>query len=95
MSGAEAGLRRARSTSSTACKEGEVAFTSSIATALRRHGPAIVSAALTSIPEALKRRSTTYDGSISGALVKLFENSPEGFDPDDLVPRCKISIWCH
>src|SRR5690606_21708588 len=48
----EAGLRMARNTSSTAWKAGEVAFTSSIATALRRHGAAIVSAALTSLAEA-------------------------------------------
>lgn len=45
----EAGLRMARNTSSTAWKAGEVEFTSSIAAALRRHGPPIVSAALTSI----------------------------------------------
>ncbi|WP_198148416.1 ParB N-terminal domain-containing protein, partial [Elstera litoralis] len=39
----EAGLTIARSTSSTAWKPGEVTFTSSIATALRRHGDAVVS----------------------------------------------------
>jgi hypothetical protein len=48
----EAGLTMARNTSSSAWKAGEVAFTSSIAAALRRQGPAVVSAALTSIAEA-------------------------------------------
>lgn len=85
----EAGLRMARNTSSSAWKAGEVAFTSSIATALRRHGPAIVSAAMTSIAEAYEGRSLTYGASIFGALVKLFANPPEGFDPDDLVPALR------
>lgn len=85
----EAGLRMARNTSSSAWKAGEVAFTSSIATALRRHGPAIVSAALTSIAEAYEGRSLTYGASIFGALIKLFANPPEGFEPDDLVPSLR------
>lgn len=85
----EAGLRMARNTSSTAWKAGEVAFTSSIAVALRRHGPPIVSAALTSIAEAYEARPLTYGASIFGALIKLFANPPEGFDPDDLVPTLR------
>jgi hypothetical protein len=86
---AEAGLKMARNTSSTAWKAGEVAFTSSIATALRRQGAAIVSAALTSLAEAYEGHSLTYGASIFGALVKLFANPPEGFDPDDLVPTLR------
>ena len=82
----EAGLRIARNTSSVAWKAGEVAFTSSIATALRRHGPAIVSAALTNIAEVYEGRALTYGASVFGALIKLFANPPESFDPDDLVP---------
>jgi hypothetical protein len=85
----EAGLRMARNTSSTAWRAGEVAFTSSIATALRRHGPAIVSAALTSVAEAYEGRPLTYGASIFGALIKLFANPPEDFDPDDLVPTLR------
>lgn len=85
----EAGLRMARNTASTAWKAGEVAFTSSIAAALRRHGPPIVSAALTSIAEAYEARPLTYGASIFGALIKLFANPPEGFDPDDLVPTLR------
>lgn len=85
----EAGLRMARNTASTAWKAGDVAFTSSIATALRRHGPPIVSAALTSIAEAYEGQALTYGASIFGALIKLFANPPEGFDPDNLVPTLK------
>lgn len=85
----EAGLRMARNTSSTAWKAGDVAFTSSIATALRRHGAAIVSAALTSLAEAYEGRPLTYGASIFGALIRLFANPPEGFDPDDLVPTLR------
>lgn len=85
----EAGLSMARNTSSTAWKAGEVAFTSSIATALRRHGPAIVSAALTSIAEAYEGRPLTYGASIFGALTKVFANPPESFDPDDVVPTLR------
>jgi hypothetical protein len=85
----EAGLRMARNTSSTAWKAGEVAFTSSIAAALRRHGPAIVSAALTNIAEAYEGRPLTSGASIFGALIKLFANPPEGFGPDDLVPTLR------
>ncbi|WP_170150966.1 DUF6551 family protein [Hephaestia caeni] len=85
----EAGLKMARNTSSAAWRAGEVAFTSSIAAALRRHGVAIVSAALTSLAEAYEGHSLTYGASIFGALIKLFANPPEGFDPDDLVPTLR------
>lgn len=85
----EAGLRMARNTASTAWRAGEVAFTSSIALALRRHGPAIVSAALTSIAEAYAGCPLTYGASIFSALIKVFANPPEGFDPDDLVPTLR------
>lgn len=85
----EAGLTMARNTSSSAWKAGEVAFTSSIAAALRRQGPAVVSAALTSIAEAYEGHPLNYGASIFGALIKLFANPPEGFDPDDLVPTLR------
>lgn len=85
----EAGLRMARNTSSSAWKAGDVAFTSSIAIALRRHGAAIVSAALTSLAEAYEGCSLTYGASIFRALIKIFVNPPEGFDPDDLVPMLR------
>lgn len=82
----EAGLVLARSTSSVAWKPGEVAFTSSIATALRQHGAAVVSAALTSIAEGFSGQALIHGGSIFRALTKLFAHPPEGFDPDNVVP---------
>ncbi|MGD9536422.1 MAG: DUF6551 family protein [Alphaproteobacteria bacterium] len=82
----EAGLTIARHTSFTAWKPGEVAFTSSIATALRRHEDAVVSAALTCMAEAFEGQSLTHGASVFGALIKIFANPPEGFDPDRLVP---------
>ena len=85
----EAGLTVSRSTSATAHKPGEVTFTSSIATALRRHGDAIVSAALTSMAEAYKGEALTHGASIFGALVRIFVVPPEGFDADKLVPALR------
>lgn len=82
----EAGLTIARNTSSTAWRPGEVAFTSSIATALRQHGEGVVSAALTCMAEAYNGHSLTHGASVFGALAKLFVNPPAGFDPDALVP---------
>ncbi|WP_412066638.1 DUF6551 family protein [Rhizobium sp. SYY.PMSO] len=85
----EAGLAIARSTSSTAWKPGDVTFTSSIATALRRHGDAVVSAALTCMAEAYKGEPLIHGASIFGALVRIYANPPEGFDPDELVPTLR------
>lgn len=85
----EAGLAIARSTSSTAWKPGDVTFTSSIATALRRHGDAVVSAALNCMAEAYKGEPLTHGASIFGALVRVFANPPEGFDSDELVPMLR------
>ncbi|MBO0127910.1 DUF6551 family protein [Agrobacterium sp. OT33] len=85
----EAGLAIARSTSSTAWKPGDVTFTSSIATALRRHGDAVVSAALTCMAEAYNGETLTHGASIFGALVRIYANPPEGFDPDEFVPTLR------
>jgi hypothetical protein len=82
----DAGLAVARNTSSTAWKPGEVVFTSSIATALRRHRHAVVSAALTCMAEAFAGQSLTQGASVFGALVRIFAKPPESFDPDRLVP---------
>ncbi len=86
---AEARLTIARTTSSTSWKPGEVAFTSSIAKALRRHGESIVSAALTAMSEAYEGQPLTHGASVFGALVRIFANPPEDFDPDELVPVMK------
>ncbi len=80
----EAGLSIARNTSSTAWKPGEIAFTSSIASTLRKHGPAIVSAALTNIAEAFPKQKVVQSGSIFLGLVKVLTSPPPGLDPDRL-----------
>lgn len=82
----EAELSIARNTSSTAWKPGEVAFTSSISTALRRHGDSIVSAALTCMAEAFEGQCLTHGASVFGALIRIFSKPPEGFDSDRLIP---------
>jgi hypothetical protein len=81
----EAGLSMARNTAANAWRPGQVAFTSSIATALRRHGEAIVSAALTCIAEAFEGQALVHGASLFGGLVKIFAQPPEGFDPDKLA----------
>ncbi len=81
----EAGLSMARNTAANAWRPGQVAFTSSIATALRRHGEPIVSAALTCIAEAFGDQPLIHGASLFGGLVKIFAQPPEGFDPDKLA----------
>jgi len=78
----EAGLTISRNTSSTAWKPGEIAFTASIASTLRKHGRQIVSAALTNIAEGFPGQRVVHSGSIFLGLVKVLASPPEGFDPD-------------
>ena len=85
----EAGLVVSRSMSVVARKPGEITFTSSIATALRRHGDQVVSAALTSMAEAFTGSVVAQGSSVFNALVLLFAAPPEGFDPDALVPALR------
>jgi hypothetical protein len=80
----EAGLAVARNTASSAWAPGEIAFTAAIARALRMHGAAVVSAALTNIAEAFPDQRLNHGGSIFSGLVKIFAHPPEGFDPDRL-----------
>lgn len=80
----EAGLSITRNTSSSAWKPGEIAFTASIASTLRKHGEQIVSAALTNIAEAFPDQKVVHSGSIFMGLVKVLGHPPEGFDPDRL-----------
>lgn len=81
----EAGLTVSRSMSVAARQPGEITFTSSIASALRRHGEQIVSAALTSMSEAFAGHVMAQGSSVFNALALLFADPPEGFDPDTLV----------
>jgi len=81
----DAGLQIARNTSSTAWKAGEIAFTSSIAQAIRRHGIPITSAVLTNMAEAFSGQKLTHGGAIFGALIKLMSGAGPDFDPDILL----------
>lgn len=78
----EAGLTITRNTSSSAWKPGEIAFTASIASTLRKHGEQVVSAALTNIAEAFPDQKVVHSGSIFLGIVKMLTSPPEGFDPD-------------
>ncbi|EJU12402.1 hypothetical protein LH128_14072, partial [Sphingomonas sp. LH128] len=80
----EAGLAVTRNTASAAWRPGEIAFTASIATTLRKHGAPVVSAALTNIAEAFPDQKLIHSGSIFLGLVKVLASPPEGFDPDRL-----------
>lgn len=85
----DAGLRVARDISEGSTKPGRIVFTAALASALRKHGPAVVSAALTTIAEAFPGQRLTHGGALFGGLVLLFAQPPEGFEPDDLVPALK------
>jgi hypothetical protein len=92
----EAGLNVTRHLSAKRWQPGEVAFTSSIATKLRQHGPAIVSGALTNIAEAFEGEILTYGTSIFLALVKVLAEPLANLDPDRLVPMLQsrsMSDW--
>lgn len=81
----ESGLTVSRNMSAAARQPGEITFTSSIAAALRRHGDQVVSASLTSLSEAFKGVALAQGSSVFNALVMLFADPPQGFDPDQLV----------
>jgi hypothetical protein len=80
-----AGLSIARSTSSAAWRPGEVAFTSAIASAIRRFGSAVTSAALTNIAIAFIGQKLTHGGAIFGALVRIMSQPETELDPDQLI----------
>lgn len=78
----DAGLAIARNTASASWKPGEIAFTASIASTLKKHGAEIVSAALTSIAEAFPDQKVVHSGSIFLGIVKVLASPPEGLDRD-------------
>lgn len=93
---AEAGLSMARNTSSTAWRPREIAFTATIASSIRKYGPAVVSAALTNMAEAFPDERLTHGGSIFLGLAKIFHRPPEGFDPDrlfEILKQRSASQW--
>lgn len=81
----DAGLSIARNTSSTAWKAGEVAFTSSIANAVRRFGPELTSATLTNMAVAFVGQKLTHGGAIFGGLIRVMSKAEIDFDPDRLL----------
>jgi hypothetical protein len=74
----DAGLTIARNTASAAWKPGEIAFT------VRKHGQAIVSAALTNLGEAFPDQKVVHAGSIFLGLVKVLARPAGEVDPDRL-----------
>jgi hypothetical protein len=78
-----AGLSVARNTASSAWKPGEIAFTSSIASTLRKYGAEITGKALTLIAEAFPDQKVVHAGSIFLGLVKIL-TARATFDPDRL-----------
>jgi len=85
----DAGLRITRNTASNSWRPREIAFTASIASSLRKHGPAVVSAALTNLSEAFPEERLIHGGSIFLGLVRIFARPPENFDPDLLFSILK------
>ncbi|MDB5733192.1 MAG: hypothetical protein JWQ03_3087 [Variovorax sp.] len=80
----EAGLKVARNTASAAWGPGEIAFTAAIATAIRKHGPVLVTSALTMIAEAFPDDRLGHGGSIFSGLMKVLASPPAPFDRDRL-----------
>ncbi|MBT2185543.1 DUF6551 family protein [Sphingobium nicotianae] len=78
----QAGLTVARTVSSLGGRANEVAFTSSIAHSLRRQGPQVVSAALTTMAEAFPNQPLY--GPLFSGLADIFNSPPDSFDPDML-----------
>lgn len=81
----DAGLTIARNTASAAWKPGEIAFTASIASTLRKHGSEITATALKSIAEAFPDQKVAHAGSIFVGIVKVLASPPEGFDRDRMA----------
>jgi hypothetical protein len=92
----DAGLKVARNASSSSWRHCEIAFTATIATSIRKHGPAVVSAALTNMAVAFPTERLTHGGSIFLGLTKILGQPPEGFDPDqmfDVLKQRTVEQW--
>lgn len=81
----DAGLEIAPSLEWTLKNAGTVSFTSSVSMAIRKHGAAVASAALTCVAEAFRHEPLITGAPMFGALVRIFANPPQGFDPDALA----------
>lgn len=88
----DAGFLMARNTSSRGLAMGEVAFTLSIATAIRRLGPAITSGTLSNIAEYFPDQKMTHGGAIFGSLVRIMSRPKPDFDPDRLLSNLQTQL---
>jgi hypothetical protein len=83
---ADAGFKVARKESPAGSPPAdEIAFISAIATAIRRGGAAIASAALTDMVLAFRDQRMGNGGAIFEALVKILHKPEADFDPDRLI----------
>jgi hypothetical protein len=80
----EAELTVATTTAQKSWQAGEVAFTSSIARAIRKDGRAIAAKALRLIAEAFPGQVLTHGGSVFTGLVEIIGNPPPSLDEDRL-----------
>ena len=85
----EAGLTIAETPNPHAFRPGDIACVSGLHTALKHHGPAILSAVLTQMGEAFAGQKMTYGGVLVGGLLKIFASPPPDFDPDRLTEALK------
>lgn len=81
----DSGLRVTRRTSPGAPPAGEIAFTGSIAIAIRKFGPEIALAALTDMAVAFRGQKLEHGAGIFGAIVRILAAREPGFDPDLLM----------
>ncbi|OYW85181.1 MAG: hypothetical protein B7Z20_09560, partial [Sphingobium sp. 32-64-5] len=80
----DAGFTVSRRTGSQSWVAGEVAFTSSIAKVLRKHGPKPCAYALTAMAEAFPDEVLSAGASMFMALTKIVISPPADLDPDRL-----------
>lgn len=80
-----AGLRVSRQTGSQAWVPGEVAFTSSIATVMGRHGEELVIEALAAIAESFKGQVLTNGASVFLGLTRILVSPPDELDRQRLL----------
>jgi hypothetical protein len=81
----DAGLKVTRKACPGGPPAGEIAFTGSIANAIRKVGPAVASAALTDMAIAFRDQKIDHGSAIFRALVLILAAPEPGFDPDLLL----------
>jgi len=80
-----AGFSVSRSTSFTAWRPGEIAFTSGISKVIRRFGRPVASDALSILSRAFPDQRMQQGGALFGAIVEILSNPPPAFDPQRLL----------